>query len=257
MSDRDQRFGGIARLYSNDGLRRLGEAHVCVIGVGGVGAWAVEALARSGVGAITMVDLDEVCVTNVNRQLHATDKDIGRPKVEVMSARIRGINPDCRVRTHVTFFTGSTAATILEARFDYVLDAIDDFRNKSLLLATCRKLGIPACTTGGAGGRRDPARLRVDDLSRAHGDILLKRVRKSLRHDYGFPAEGMGDFGIGSVFSHERPVYPHTDGSVCEEKPPGGETRLTCESGFGTASFVTGAYGFAAAGSIVEALAAG
>src|ERR1035438_83575 len=133
MSDFETRFGGIARLYGRSGLDKLRAAHVCVVGIGGVGTWAVEALARSGVGALTLVDLDEVCVSNINRQLHALTETIGRAKVEVMAERIRAINPDCRVAAEQKFFNAQTAAKLLAPKFDFVLDAIDDVTNKVLL----------------------------------------------------------------------------------------------------------------------------
>src|SRR5580693_2917313 len=134
MDDFETRFGGIARLYGKLGLQKLRAAHVCVVGIGGVGTWAAEALARSGVGAITLVDLDEVCVTNINRQLHALTNTVGRAKVEAMAARIRAINPGCRVTAEPKFFNEQTAAGLLAPKFDFVIDAIDNVPNKVLLL---------------------------------------------------------------------------------------------------------------------------
>src|SRR5205807_9448124 len=125
MSDFDERFGGIGRLFTVEGLARLRQAHVCVVGIGGVGSWAVEALARSGIGELTLVDLDEVCVSNVNRQLHALDGELGKPKVDVMARRVHAINPDCRIHPRQAFFLKSNAAELLQTKFDAVLDAID------------------------------------------------------------------------------------------------------------------------------------
>src|SRR5580704_14447785 len=141
MNDDDLRFGGLARLYGSDGLQRLLQTRVCVVGIGGVGSWAAEALARSAVGQITLVDLDDVCLSNVNRQLHALDGTIGRPKVEVMAERIRAIHPTCATRPLAEFFTETTADQILQTRFDFVLDAIDQVANKCLLIARCRQRG--------------------------------------------------------------------------------------------------------------------
>jgi tRNA threonylcarbamoyladenosine dehydratase len=160
MNDDEQRFGGLARLYGAGGLQRLVQASVCVVGIGGVGSWAAESLARSGVGNITLVDLDDICLSNVNRQLHAVDGAIGRPKVEVMAERIHAIHPSCRVRAVAAFFTEGTADEILEPRFDFVLDAIDQAANKSLLIARCRQKEIPIVAVGGAGGRRTRRPLR-------------------------------------------------------------------------------------------------
>src|SRR5215471_14355681 len=164
------RFSGIRRLYSTDGLERLRRAHVCVIGVGGVGSWTVEALARSGVGALTLVDMDDICVSNVNRQIHAVDSEIHKPKVESLAARVLAINPACQVHPVRAFLVQSNAHMILERGYDYVFDAIDAVREKALCLSLCRQLRLPVLTSGGAGGRRDPTQVCVDDLSRATND---------------------------------------------------------------------------------------
>jgi tRNA threonylcarbamoyladenosine dehydratase len=249
----EARFGGIGRLFGRPAQERLRQAHVCVVGMGGVGSWAVEALARSGLGEFTLVDLDEVCISNANRQLHALVGQYGKPKVEVMHERIRAINPDCIVHPLLAFFTTANADTILGARFDYLLDAIDSPSKKCLLLARCRALGIPVVTTGGAGGRRDPTAIRVADLAGSSHDRLLQEVRRGLRRDFSFP-RGAVPFGISCVFSTEAPVFPAGDGSVCAERPGGADLRLDCDRGYGTASFVTGAFGFAAAAVAVRHL---
>ncbi|MBI3416985.1 MAG: tRNA threonylcarbamoyladenosine dehydratase [Verrucomicrobia bacterium] len=254
MNNYEQRFGGIQRLYGVAGLARLRRAHVCVIGVGGVGSWAVEALARSGVGALTLVDLDDICVSNVNRQLHSLDGQIGRAKVEAMAERVRGINPACAVRPCLKFFTAATAETIFDVAYDCVLDAIDNVANKCRLIAFSRERKIPIVTCGGAGGLRDATAVRVADLALASHDRLLQAVRAGLRKAHGFP-RGDQKFGVEAIFSTERPVFPQADGSVCTTRPArfaGDSLRLNCESGFGTATFVTGTFGFAAAGLIVR-----
>lgn len=257
MSDYDARFGGIRRLFSAAGLERLRRAHVCVIGIGGVGSWAVEALARSGVGEITLVDLDDVCVTNVNRQVHALNGGIARPKVEAMAHRVSAINPTCAVRPVHAFFTKANADDLLRIPFDYVLDAIDSPSKKSLLIASCRDRKIPVFVVGGAGGRRQPTGVQVSDLALSSHDRLLAQVRSELRVDYGFPRGAKMLFGVDCVFSPEPVMYPQEDGSVCAQKPEGSSLRLDCDSGYGTASFVTGTFGFVAAGQIVERIAAG
>lgn len=254
MSDFEQRFSGIQRLYGAMELERLRRAHVCVVGIGGVGSWAVEALARSGIGQLTLVDLDEVCVSNVNRQLHALDGEVGKTKVEVMAERSRAINPECIVHSLPEFFTEANADRILGTRFDAVLDAIDNVPNKCLLIARCRERNLPIVTTGGAGGRKDPTRIRVADLALTTHDALLQAVRKKLRDDFGFPREPKKVFGVDCVFSDEPQVYPHSDGSVCAKREAGSDLRLNCESGYGTASFVTGTFGFVAAAQVMAAL---
>ena len=255
MSDFETRFGGIARLYGQAGLAKLRAAHVCVVGIGGVGAWAAEALARSGIGALTLVDLDEVCVTNINRQLHAFTETIGRAKVEVMADRIRAINPECQVTAEQRFFNAQTSAELLAPNFDFVLDAIDDVANKVLLLVRCRETHVPVVACGGAGGRRELTSVRVGDLSKASHDKLLSEVRRRLRKEHHFPAEHSA-MGVPCVYSVEKTVYPKPDGSVCEMRVDIEEgARLNCNGGLGSATFVTGAFGFAAAGFVVRKIA--
>jgi tRNA A37 threonylcarbamoyladenosine dehydratase len=251
------RFSGLARLFGRAALERLHAAHVCVIGVGGVGSWIVEGLARSGVGALTLVDLDDVCVTNVNRQLPALDGQIGRPKVSVLAERIRLINPACRVTETHAFFTESSAEGLLATRYDFVVDAVDRMSHKALIIAGCRARGLPVLTVGGAGGRRDATKIRVGDIGEANDD-LSRMVRKKLRRDHGYAAgahRGITRMGIPCVWSDERPVYPWANGTCAAEPEPGSNLKLDCESGFGTAVFVTGAFGLAAAGEVVRRLA--
>jgi tRNA A37 threonylcarbamoyladenosine dehydratase len=255
MDDFETRFGGIARLYGQAGLQRLRAAHVCVVGIGGVGTWAAEALARSGLGALTLVDLDEVCVTNINRQLHALTGTVGRAKVAVMAERIRAINPGCRVAAEQKFFNAQTSAGLLAPEFDFILDAIDSVTNKVLLLAHCREKALPAVSCGGAGGRRDGTQVRTADLARVTHDRLLAEVRKKLRKEFHFPADG-SPMKIECVFSAETPVFAQPDGSVCANRAAAADgTRLNCNGGLGSAAFVTGAFGFAAAGIVVRQIA--
>jgi len=252
MTNHEARFGGILRLYGKDGQGRLRRAHVCVIGIGGVGSWAVEALARTGIGQLTLVDLDDVCISNVNRQLHAVTGEFGKPKVEVMAARVQLINPDCAVKTEQMLFTAATAETLLATDYDCVLDAIDQTAMKALLIARGRERKLPIVTTGGAGGRRDPTAIRVDDLARSTHDGLLAATRKLLRDAHGFPRDPRQEFGVSCVFSPEAQVFPARDGTVCEKPEAGSNLRLDCRSGYGTATFVTGAFGFAAVAQVVN-----
>ena len=252
MTNHEARFGGILRLYGADGQERLRRAHVCVVGIGGVGSWAVEALARSGIGQLTLVDFDDVCISNVNRQLHALTGTFGQPKVEAMAARVQLINPDCVVRAEHSLFTAKTAESILAPAYDAVLDAIDAREMKALLIAWARAKNIPVVTTGGAGGRRDPTALRVADLAQATHCGLLVNVRRALRQEHNFPRDPKQPFGVDCVYSTEPQVYPAGDGTVCDVKPPGERLRLDCSTGYGTACFVTGAYGFAAAAQVVK-----
>ncbi|MSU22510.1 MAG: tRNA threonylcarbamoyladenosine dehydratase [Opitutus sp.] len=259
-SDYLDRFAGVGRLVGRAGLERLRAAHVCVIGVGGVGSWTVEGLARSGVGALTLVDLDDVCVTNVNRQLPALDGTVGRPKVAVLAERVRLINPECRVESVAEFFTETTAERLLAPAFDCVVDAVDLMSHKALIIAGCRDRGRRCLTVGAAGGRRDATQIRTGDLGDAENDLLLRQVRKKLRRDFGFlkgGTRGRMQFDVRCVWSGERPVFPWADGTCAAVAEPGSNLKLDCETGFGTAVFVTGAFGFVAAGEVVRMMAAG
>jgi len=261
VSDFDFRFGGVARLYGAAALETLRRSHLLVVGLGGVGSWSAESLARSGVGALTLVDLDDICVSNVNRQLPALDTTLGRAKAEVLAERIRSINPECRVSVILDFFTEATAHRLLSPAadsppFSGVLDAIDNVVNKSCLIARCRERDLRVVSCGAAGGRRDATRVAVDDLSRVTHDRLLGSVRKRLRQEYGFPREGKS-LGVDCVFSSETPVFPQADGSVCEvpaTTESGEAPRLNCDRGLGSSVFVTGTFGFVAAGQLVRRL---
>lgn len=254
-----QRFGGIGRLYGAAALPRLAAAHVAVVGVGGVGSWVVEALARSGVGELTLIDMDDVCITNTNRQLPALAHTVGLAKVDVLVARVAEINPDCRVHRVLEFLLESNVDRLLVPDFDFVVDAIDRTSIKALILAKCRARGLPVITSGSAGGRKDPTAIRTADLGQAGTDPLLRGTRQSLRRDHGFTVSAEGkpvEMGFPCVYSTEKPVYPWADGSCSVEPESGAETglRLDCSAGFGAATFVTGAFGFALAAEVVRGL---
>lgn len=265
MSDYDFRFGGIARLYGVAALARFRSAHVMVVGIGGVGSWVAEALARSGVGRLSLVDLDDICVSNINRQLHALDSTVGLPKVEVMADRIRTISPEARVESRIEFFTAETARRLLGSesgpegvgRPDFVVDAIDSMANKVRLIALCHEASIPIVVCGGAGGRRDPTAVRISDLAAVTHDRLLSEVRKRLRREHGF-SRNSKKLRVDCVHSAEPPVFPDRDGGVCSARISDDATpmRLNCESGYGSATQVTGTFGFAAAARVLARLAA-
>ena len=247
MSDYSYRFSGIARLYGVKALELLQKSHVCVVGVGGVGSWTVEALARSGVGELTLIDMDDVCLSNANRQLHALDGTVGQLKIDVMAQRAKAIQPDCKVHTVADFFTATTADTLLDTPYDVLIDAIDQPANKCLLIDGAKKRNMPVVTVGAAGGKWDPTAVQVADLTRVSYDALLKRVRKSLRRDFGYSRDPKKKWGVDAVFSTEQAVYPAADGGVCEKPDPEASLKLDCASGFGSATHVTGTFGFAAA----------
>lgn len=251
----DPRFAGIERLYGRGALARLAAARVAVVGVGGVGSWAAEALARSGIGALTLIDADEVCLSNTNRQLHTLAATLGRPKVEVMAERLRGISPALVVEPVARFVTPATIADTFAGGFDLVLDACDAFRVKVEMAAWCRRRKLPIVVCGSAGGRSDPTLIRVRDLSRTEHDALLGLVRRKLRHDFNFPSNPDRYFGIPAVYSLENVRYPQADGSVCGTRPAGGDSpRLGCEGGLGAVAHVTATFGFIAAGHAIEML---
>ncbi|MDO5472454.1 MAG: tRNA threonylcarbamoyladenosine dehydratase [Akkermansia sp.] len=249
----EERFGGIARLYGLNGAERLAAARVAVVGIGGVGSWAAEALARSGVGTIILQDADDLCITNTNRQIHALDGTYGRMKVEVMAERLRLINPDIRVEQLISFYTVSAPERLFDTQPDIVIDAIDSMRPKTHLIAECYKRGQRIVTCGGAGGRTDAACITIADLARTCGDNMLSQLRKNLRKDYDFPLyDRCPDIGIPCVYSPERPVFPRCDGSVSSEREAGQKGGIGCASGFGSATHVTGTFGFLMAGKALE-----
>lgn len=253
-----ERLAGIARLYGLAAFERFRAATVTVIGVGGVGSWAAESLARSGIGRLVLIDPDDVCLTNSNRQLHAHDGHYGRPKVAVLAERFRAINPELEVVTHAEFFSARNADELLAPAPAAVVDAIDAVRAKCELIAHCRAAGIPVVVSGGAGGLKDPTRVRVDDLARSVHDPLLAQVRRRLRAEFGFPkARQQGrapKFGVEAVFSDETPVYPTPEGGTSCERPAELPAGLRCDAGFGTATHLTASFGLAAAARVLARL---
>ncbi|MFO7909848.1 MAG: tRNA cyclic N6-threonylcarbamoyladenosine(37) synthase TcdA [Halomonas sp.] len=254
--DYELRFGGIRRLYGRRAAEAFRTAHVVVVGVGGVGSWAAEALARSGIGRLTLIDLDDVCVSNVNRQLHALDGTIGRPKVEVLAERCRLIAPEMEVIADSAFVTPTNLAERIPDSADHVVDAIDSVVAKAALIAWCKRRKIAITVTGAAGGQSDPTRIQVADLTRTEQDPLLAKVRSRLRRDHGFSRNPKRRFAVECVYSDEQLMYPGADGEVCAQKPSNAEaTRLDCASGFGAATFLTGTFGFVAASRVLARLA--
>ncbi|MBL8438709.1 MAG: tRNA threonylcarbamoyladenosine dehydratase [Zoogloeaceae bacterium] len=249
--DSARRFGGVARLYGAEGLARLQAAHVAVVGIGGVGSWAVEALARSGVGRLTLIDLDHVAESNLNRQAHALEATLGQAKVLAMAERIAGINPDCRVTPIDDFVTPENVADLLGTRLDGVVDAIDQLRAKVAIIAHVQRLAVPLIVAGAAGGQTDPTRIRVDDLARTIQDPLLAKVRACLRKEHGFPRDPKKRFGVEAVYSTEPLSYPDAS---CEAGA--GPAGLSC-AGFGSSMAVTAGFGLAAAARLIETLTRG
>ena len=262
MTDRHhlaQRFAGIRRLYEPEGFARIKAAHVAIIGIGGVGSWTAEALARSGIGALTLIDADEVCVSNVNRQLHALDGTIGKPKVDVLGDRLAAIHPACTIHRVGQFVSRANIQSLLAGSFDAVVDAIDGVTMKSEIIAACRDRGFPVVTCGAAGGKSDPTKVALSDISEACNDRLLMYVRKKLRKNFGFP-RAPRKMKVPAVYSSELPRWP--EGTAACHPGDGADplsepTRMNCEGGLGAATFVTGTFGFVAAAWVTNRLAAG
>jgi tRNA A37 threonylcarbamoyladenosine dehydratase len=257
-----QRFSGIGRLYGANALPRFHQAHVCIVGVGGVGSWIVEALARSGIGALTLIDLDDVCITIINRQLPALGSTVGQPKTEILARRIAEINPECTVTQVLQFVSEANAPTLLQGPFSLIIDAVDRMSIKSAIIASATQHQIPVITCGSAGGRIDPSKIVTKDLGLAGHDPLLQQVRRKLRKDHGFSKSTDGralELGIPCVYSTESPRFPLPDGNCSLEKPADLENgiRLDCAAGFGAATHLTGTFAFAAAAEALKLLAKG
>jgi tRNA A37 threonylcarbamoyladenosine dehydratase len=248
MDTSDDRFRGFKQLIGDEAYSRIRRSSACVVGLGGVGSWVVEGLARSGVGSISLVDLDEVCVTNINRQLQATTSSVGRQKAVVLAERIREISPTCQVRVVSKFFSRATAEEILGGGSDVLIDAIDRVENKAVLLAECVRRGIPAITVGAAGDRLNPLGLTVSDLSTTVHDPLLQIVRKDLRTNFGFPRGERSKFLIPCIYAPKQQNAPRT-GCVTA-------SRKSCNDGLGSSVSVTGTAGFIASSVALDLLAA-
>ena len=244
--DFERRFGGVRRLYSDVGLAKLQAAHLVVIGIGGVGSWAAEALARNAVGTITLIDLDNIAESNVNRQLHAVDGAFGKAKVSAMHERILSINPICKVHEIEDFITAANIAALLNFKCDVIVDCIDDAQAKIALADFCKRNHTPLIMAGSAGGRLDPTRIQVADLAHVTGDRLLSKVRNQLRRDYDFPkasnTKKSAKFGIDCVYSDEQAIKPE---AACEADSSA-VTGLNC-AGYGSSVCVTAPFGFTAA----------
>lgn len=245
--DVKRRFGGVARLYGDAGLARLQAAHAIVIGLGGVGSWAVEALARNAVGKITLIDLDNIAESNVNRQIHALDNAFGQAKVTAMAARIKQINPLVNVVEIEDFITPDNLSQLLAidgSSTHVVVDCIDDVHAKTALAIYCKQHNLPLLMAGSAGGLLDPTRMQVADLARVYQDKLLGKVRHQLRRHHGFPKANIksnaAKFGITCVFSDEPVIKPD---AVCDPQSQSSITGLNC-TGFGSSVSVTAPLGF-------------
>ncbi len=252
-----ERFAGVERLYGRGSLETLQSRRVAVVGMGGVGSWVVEALARSAVGHLTLIDADDICVSNTNRQLPALEGNYGRNKSVAMAERCRAINPAMSVDAVEAFLTPTNMVELLDRDFDLVIDACDSFRVKVETIAWCRRRKLPLLTVGAAGGRTDPTLVRVRDVSRTEHDAMLALIRKKLRSEFNFPKNAKRYFGVPAIYSLENVRYPQADGSVCGIRPDLGADaalKLDCGAGLGAATHITGAFAFAAVAKALEML---
>ena len=251
-TNNEDAFAGIARLYGDKAYALIKNMHVCVVGIGGVGSWVVEALARSAVGKITLIDFDTIEASNTNRQIHALSSSIDKKKCSTMMDRVKQINPHCEVTIIDDFITLENMADYLSHDYDYVVDAIDSIKFKAGIIYYCKRNKIPIITTGGAGGLTDPSVIKVVDLSKTFNDALAAKVRSTLRDQYNFTKNTKRNFRVDCVFSSQQQLYPKEDGTVGHEKPGIHGVSLDCSFGYGAASFVTGTFGFIAVSHIIK-----
>jgi tRNA A37 threonylcarbamoyladenosine dehydratase len=242
--DAERRFGGLARLYGVSGAQQIRAAHVAVVGIGGVGSWAAEALARSGVGHLTLIDLDHVAESNINRQIHALESTLGQAKVLAMRERIAQINPDCDVHCVEEFVEPGNWPGLLPPGVDAVIDACDQASAKTAMAAWALKNESIFITVGAAGGKRMAHKVDIEDLSKTTHDPLLAQLRYRLRKEYGAAREGK-NIGLACVFSREAVSPP--DASCAVE----GDGSLNC-SGYGSQVAVTATFGQCAAGWVLD-----
>ncbi len=246
-------FAAVGRVYGEEGYANLKRSHVCVVGIGGVGSWVAEALARSGVGQLTLIDPDDITSSNINRQIHADTSTIAHAKVEAMRKRIELINPECTCHTIDDMLVSKNIEKYIGSHLDYVVDAMDSIRFKAALINYCKRRKIKIITVGGAGGRTDPSKISITDLSITWNDALAAKVRKRLRSEFGFRVRKR--FRVECVFSSEQARYPASDGEVSYRKPGVAGATLDCDSGYGSLVTVTATFGFIAAARVMNKLA--
>lgn len=257
--DFERRFGGVSRLYGKQALAQFSNTHIIVIGIGGVGSWVVEALARNGVGSLTLIDMDVVAESNINRQLPASSSTIGRNKIDVMADRIHDINPACNVQLVDDFITQDNISELISSNTNYVIDCIDSSRVKAAMIAWCKRQKIKIITLGGAGGQIDPSLIKITDLSRTEYDPLLSKTRKLLRQNYNFSRTPKRRFSVPCVFSSEHLRYTTLKGNISQDKPKSGKGQasndLSCSGGLGSSVMVTASFGFIAVAYVLKKIA--
>lgn len=240
----ERRFAGVEKIYGDEAFRQYEHSHVMVIGIGGVGSWAVEALARTGIAELTLVDMDVIAASNINRQLPALSSTLGREKIEVMAERCLSINPRIRINMVDDYLTADNVKELLSNPPDVVLDCIDDVKAKLALMLHCRFNKIPLIVSGGAGGKLDPLKIRVADLSKTEQDPMLAKLRSQLRSK-GICKKPKDKFGITCVYSVDNPF---SSAEVCAS------AGLRC-GGYGSAVVVTSSFAMIAVSEVFKKLA--
>ena len=255
-NENSRRFVGIQRLYGQQAYQKITQSHICVIGIGGVGSWVAESLARSAVGQLTLIDLDHIAESNINRQIHALSETLGQSKILAMKNRITSINPNCTTHMVDDHIAIDNIPQLMKQNFTFIIDCIDQFRIKAALLHFCRSHKKKVLTIGGAGGRVDPTRIKIADLTRSEGDSLLAKTRKQLRTQHGFPRNLNRRFDIPCVYSTEQLRYPTDDQEVTTQKSACTSlTGLSCANGFGSLSAVTASFGMIASAYVLNYVA--
>jgi tRNA threonylcarbamoyladenosine dehydratase len=250
--DYNNRFSGIKRLYGSLRAQKINESKVTVIGLGGVGSWVVESLARSGVGQINLVDFDDVCISNTNRQLQALNNQVGKLKTKVLKERLENINPQIKIQIFDFPFGLDTQELLFVEKPNCLVDAIDHAHSKLHIAKACLEHQVPLVVVGSAGGRQDPSLIKVSDLAHTKEDNLLAILRKDLRQQCGLPRKG--PLNIKAVYSLEKPLYPLGENEFTRIKPEHFKKPLDCSTGFGTVSHVTGTFGLMAAHLVLNTL---
>lgn len=261
-ADLDRRFGALSRLYGPEAPSRIRNAHVAVAGLGGVGSWTVEALARCGVGALTLIDLDHIAESNVNRQIHALSSTLGQSKVDAMAERVLAINPECRITRVDDFVSPENVGEVLPGPYTVIIDCTDQAAAKIAMILHARALGVPMLLCGGAGGKTDPLALRAGDLSGAVNDALLSKLRNKLRREHGFPRASdkngkalkrVPKMGVHALWFDQPAILPDAWTKPREGEDDMGASGmnvapqgLSC-AGYGSVVTVTAAMGMAAA----------
>lgn len=251
--NQDNRFSGISRIYGAQALSLFNRSHICIVGIGGVGSWVAETLARTGFGEFTLIDLDEVAATNINRQIHALSSSIGQSKVKIMQQRILDINPEAKVHTLEDFVGYENLELLMSETYDYVVDAIDSAAIKAAIIKWCQRHKVKVITIGGAGGKINPLQIRVGDLNKTYNDPLLAKVRSQLRAYHGFSKNPKRNYSIDAVYSTEQVRYPDGNGGVSFAKP-GESQNLDCQSGFGSVTHMTASIANVCVAKLIERL---